>query len=387
MINVAKIILSGMKCSLRNGLADFWGKADGTGLMRDNGTPGAFSKARAKIQPELFDWIAREVADAYSTTQGLRCWQDMHVYGIDGSTLRLPDDPEIRSDFEVEAEEPPLARVSQLVEVHSGLVIDSSIDTMRVGERELALDHLHRLDPGSVVVMDRGYPAGWLFAAFRSAGLHFVARAQKRSFACVDAFFCSDECERTATIHLSSESLAAAAHNEISSVEPVKVRLVKVFLPSGEVEVLITSLLDPSISANSFSPLYRLRWGCETTYRYQKCWAGLEHFTGRTPHSVRQDFFAHVALWNIAAATADRLDDHIQSKPKHVHRINRVSALSIIKNAFVQLLAASLRRRSSLLRNICSMALASTSPVRPDRSFPRGRRKENPFNPIVLAIS
>ena len=52
---------------------------------------------------------------------------------------------------------------------------------------------------------------------------------------------------------------------------PVKVRLVRVNLPNGEKEVLITSVLDSKrIGARSFKGLYHARWGVEEAFKRLK---------------------------------------------------------------------------------------------------------------------
>ena len=50
--------------------------------------------------------------------------------------------------------------------------------------------------------------------------------------------------------------------------DPLRVRLIRVELESGEVEVLITSLLDTkAYPYRAFAKLYALRWGIEENYK------------------------------------------------------------------------------------------------------------------------
>src|SRR5674476_508321 len=51
----------------------------------------------------------------------------------------------------------------------------------------------------------------------------------------------------------------------------IKVRMVKVTLSSGEVEILLTNLYDKNLYTNDdLKFLYGLRWGIETSYGKQK---------------------------------------------------------------------------------------------------------------------
>ncbi len=58
----------------------------------------------------------------------------------------------------------------------------------------------------------------------------------------------------------------------------MKFRLVKIILSSGEVEVLVTSLLDEqSFTVEEFERLYYLHWGVETFFSRLKGRLNLEN--------------------------------------------------------------------------------------------------------------
>ena len=65
----------------------------------------------------------------------------------------------------------------------------------------------------------------------------------------------------------------------------VKVRLVRVVLPSGRIEVLATSLLDSAAyPSESFAALYKSRWKIEEAFKTLKHRLHLEGFTGELPN-------------------------------------------------------------------------------------------------------
>ena len=65
--------------------------------------------------------------------------------------------------------------------------------------------------------------------------------------------------------------------------DPLHVRLIRVELESGEVEVLITSLRDTKAYPYcAFAKLYALRWGIEENYKREKQRLEIENFSGRT---------------------------------------------------------------------------------------------------------
>ena len=77
--------------------------------------------------------------------------------------------------------------------------------------------------------------------------------------------------------------------------DPLAVRLIRVELESGEVEVLITSLRDTKAYPYcAFAKLYALRWGIEENYKREKQRLEIENFSGRTPWVLLQDFHAKI---------------------------------------------------------------------------------------------
>ena len=73
-------------------------------------------------------------------------------------------------------------------------------------------------------------------------------------------------------------------------------------LPSGTVEILMTSLLDrDDHPAEAFAPLYHLRWAQEENYKCFKCRVEVENWSGQSSLTIRQDFDAKVFTLNLTA--------------------------------------------------------------------------------------
>ncbi len=80
-------------------------------------------------------------------------------------------------------------------------------------------------------------------------------------------------------------------------------RLIKVILPNGTLEVLATSLTDvQAFPAAEFATLYHARWNIEEAFKLLKHRLLLEQFSGELPESIRQDFHAKVFTANLAEA-------------------------------------------------------------------------------------
>ena len=211
----------------------------------------------------------------------------------------------------------PVARFSMLYDVADGQTLHSLIVTPELGERDCAHLHLDHVPADSLTLFDRGYPGHWLFALFEQQQRHFLMRLPRGYNTQVKQFLQSGKAEDT--------QLFAASHPEArlfcteSGVDPVaqiELRLVRVELPSGESEVLLTSLLDrQTFPAEVFADLYHRRWGIETDYRRLKQTLCLDNFSGRSVTAVKQDFHAAQLLKNLALLMQQQRNQQIDKKP------------------------------------------------------------------------
>ena len=85
------------------------------------------------------------------------------------------------------------------------------------------------------------------------------------------------------------------------------VRFVSVRLPTGELEVLVTSLLDAAAyPTEEFLTVYHWRWPHETYYGRLKGRLDLENWSGQSAEAVRQDF--HQRAFARAVLADERMD-------------------------------------------------------------------------------
>ena len=78
------------------------------------------------------------------------------------------------------------------------------------------------------------------------------------------------------------------------------VRFISLRLPTGELEVLVTSLLDEQkYPTEEFMQVYGSRYHQETFYFLMKSRLDLENFSGQTSEAIRQDFYSTLLLCNL----------------------------------------------------------------------------------------
>jgi hypothetical protein len=167
-----------------------------------------------------------------------------------------------------------------------------------------------------------------------------------------------------------SEAQAACRSRGLPSTA-IPVRLIRVLLPSGTVEILMTSLLDrDDHPAEEFAPLYHLRWAQEENYKCFKCRVEVENWSGKSSLTIRQDFHAKVFTLNLTAVltrTAQQQEHH--RGDNHPKQVNLTHALCALKGTLVRLLTRS--DPLELLRALIDVFARTVEPVRPRRLYPR----------------
>lgn len=162
---------------------------------------------------------------------------------------------------------------------------------------------------------------------------------------------------------------------------PLTLRLIRVELEGGEVEVLITNLLDVrQYPVYEFKKLYHLRWGVEENYKRLKQWVEIENFTGKLALSVRQDFYARVLSTNLTAMVsnaAQKQVDRDTANRKLPYKVNFAQALSKMKNTIVELLELAGYELQKRLDVLAGYIACTIEPVRDGRSYARIKRMPN----------
>jgi len=342
----------------------------------------ALCKARKKLKYEAFTELNKETIDYFYTNLNPRTWHGFYLKAIDGSTVKLPNSPELRNHFGTwnprQGAPVPMARISQMFDPLNRITCHAIISPKGIGERELAAQHCQHLASTDLVLLDRGYPAFWLFKLIRSYNAHFCSRISNKKWKIVQQFVASGKKEQVVTLQPPVTSIEDCQNRNLGT-DPMSLRLIRVELKSGEIEVLITSLTDcVKFPVDLFADLYHDRWPVEEDYKVIKCRMELENFSGKSELSVYQDFHAQIFTKNVTSmlvAVAQHRVDMASKKTIYDYRVNFTMALSTIRDTLVSLF----QRSNSVIEPIVSDILESiatvTEPERPWRKFPRNHKR------------
>src|SRR6056297_1266646 len=240
---------------------------------------------------------------------------------VDGSTLKLFKYKDIEEHFgtmkPANGSEVPMARISQMFDVLNKVTVDAIISPYQTGERELLCQHMLNLMPNDLLLLDRGYPAYWLFNLILSRGGNFCARISNQ-WKIIQNFIDSGANETIIALNASHQSKKECLDIGLD-IRPLRLRLVRVELDSGEVEVLITSLTDEKCYPEKiFKDLYHLRWPVEVDYLFMKERIQVGNFSGESALSVYQDFHSKIftknLIWVLASVTEEDVKQASEEK-------------------------------------------------------------------------
>jgi Transposase DDE domain len=341
-------------------------------------TKGALTKARKKLKYQAFIELNAHMTSRYYSYFQTASWHGFNLMAIDGSTVRLPEETEIMEHFGVwnvkNGDPCPKARISQMFDVLNRVTVDALIKPKKYGERELAAFHFLNLMPNDLILLDRGYPAFWLFKLIITMGADFCARTSCTNWKVIRKFYRSGQKERV--IKLDSTPLSSRKCAEMGfDKNPVEVRLIRVELSTGETEVLITTLMDADrYPINIFADLYHRRWPVEEDYKTMKCRMELASFSGKSTLSIYQDFHAKVLSKNFTSIIANTTKDEIDKLSQHrnfQYQINFVQALSNMKHTIVLLFTRPAKQVKLIITKLQKIFSQTVEQVRPGRSFTR----------------
>ena len=339
-------------------------------------TKGALSQARSKLKESALVALNRLLlAEVESVSSGPR-WLGHRLLAVDGSSLRLPESAEFVQAFGGSRHRRgvrPLARVSAVFDVASRLILSAALSPWKAGERALFAQHFEAFRANDLLLLDRGYPALWLFALLLARGVHFCARLDPGLWrATTDlARHGTDELSYEAVLNRRALALCAQFGVDTASL---RLRVVRVRLKNGVDEFLVTSLLDSErYPRHLFRDLYARRWGVEESFKQLKARLTTENFSGKSELAVRQDFHARVLLANLVNLFALESDRRIRREDarrqrQHPHQTNRHYALAQLRHFLPRFL---FRPSLGLVREILRRFASEAESIRSDRSYPR----------------
>jgi hypothetical protein len=381
---VILMMLRGQKVGLQTAVNKFF---SAVGDVWRVVTASAYRQARQKVQPEVFVHLntvaCEEFYSRYGVDNEVVLWHGQRVLGVDGSYLNLPDTEETRREFSVQTNqhvggEQVQALASVLYDLRNDLGVSAALGPKQAEKNLLFGTHLAVTQAGDVLVCDRAYADYSVLATLVARQGHFVIRFPRQSFTEVNAFWAAPDQERVVTLEVTAKARAWVAEHHLPTT--LRVRLLKVVLASGEVEVLGTDLLDAqTYPAAEFKAVYGWRWNHETYHDRIKNIFEVERFSGKSVQAIKQDFYGAVFLATLESILSKPAQAALTAQGetrecRYAPQVNRAVSYVTVLDHIVQLLGDARRSPALTLAAIERLLLTTPTRQRPGRQVKRHKR-------------
>jgi len=373
-------------CAIRTvathlGLSNPWGSAR-RGSRARSVAASAVAKSRQRLGDKPMQLIFERSAEAWSEPAAdADRWRGLSLWGMDGSTLNVPDTPDNEEAFGLPPSgrgRPgyPQVRLVALMALRCHLLRGASFGPYRgkkTGEQALAGELWPLIPSDSLTIIDKGflnYGAFWRFhhdADGKPTSRHFLIRAKVNlRWKVLAVLGPGDE--------LVEVSFSAKARRKDPGLpNKMRLRVVSYQVDGWPKRRLLTSLLDPKrFPAREVAALYHERWEIERGYAELKTTMleRKEALRSRKPAGVRQEIWGILLAYNLVRLMILEAADEADLPPT---RISFKNALHLVRtfctvNAWMAP-AGTMKTELQMLREMLSVLLLPER--RPERSYPR----------------
>jgi hypothetical protein len=337
----------------------------------------AGAQARARLGPEPLRWLFERCGStwAHASADRLR-WRGLAVYGVDGTTVRVPDSEENRAHFGgQDAGEKhgrsgyPLTRMVTLMALRSHLLVGARFGAFAEGELTQARELWPLLPDRSLVIVDRGFLAAGTLIPIAAAGQsrHWLTRAKSNTrYSVVKKLGPGDE-----LVEIEVPTKLRSEHPELP--ERWAMRAVRYQRKGFQPQTLLTSLLDAkAYPAAELRALYHERWELELGYDDVKTemLEREETIRSKTPRNVEQELWGLLLAYNLVRREMEQVAQEAGVPPT---RVSFIAGLRFVRAALMSFGLTSspgtLPKRLRHLREDLSHFILP--PRRSERAYPR----------------
>lgn len=260
----------------------------------------AVMQARARLGESPLRWLFEKCADVWAKASAdQHRWRGLALYGVDGTTVRVPDSPENRTAFGAGNGRAigsyPMVRIVTLMVLRSHLLLAARFGPFNTSERGSARDLWPSVPDDSLVVVDRNFMYARDLWPLQAGGMnrHWLSRARKDTTWHVRKRLGSGDALAEMLVN------RGARRQDPTLPERWPMRAIRYRRRGFREQTLLTSLLDPvKYPASEIVALYHERWEIELGFDEVKTemLEREEAIRSKSPVGVAQE------LWGLALA-------------------------------------------------------------------------------------
>ena len=299
-------------------------------------TNGAVVRARDKLgAPPLALLFAHTAATWTTDALATDRWQDLAVFGLDGTTLRVPDSAANDAAFGRPGVSRggsagyPLLRLVVLMGLRQHLLTAAAIGPYTTSEPALAQPLWTELPARSLVILDRAFAAYPLFHQLGdpTQHRHWLIRVRTRGAWRWTAEQRLGRNDVLVELHASKRS----RHSHPHLPRTLRARALEVRRRGFRPVILLTSLLDPhAYPASELARLYHERWELEVGFDELKTHTleRVETLRSQTPARVEQEVWGLLLAYNLVRRALSRAAPGARVPP---HRLSYRHAVLVLR--------------------------------------------------------
>jgi len=343
----------------------------------------AYCKARTKLHPGDLQAASGRVACKLEAAAPWR-WLGRRVKVVDGTGLSMPDTPENQAEWPQPSGAKqgcgfPVMRVAALFSLGTGALLGLAHGALKVHERTLGRALWRLLEPGDVLLGDRGFCglADFYFLALQGVDCVMRKHGRRKNARVVRRLGKGDRIVEWRRSGARPKWIAEEVWR--SMPESILVREVRVDVSAAgfrsQTIYVATTLLDArAYPASELAALYLRRWKIEVFLRDIKATMGMDILTCRTPHMVENEMWMFAVAYNLIRAAMLEASLAAGTPIDRISFKGTLSALRQWADILVRSGISGARRQS--IRCVMLLYIANDRlPHRPGRTEPRARKR------------
>ena len=336
----------------------------------------AVSQARSRLGSEPMRWLFEKTSEKWGHESARRHpWRGLAVYGVDGTTGRVPDSVENRAHFGGPSSSRggglsgyPMFRMVTLTALRSHLLAAARFGPYGLSEHLYAMELWEKVPDDSLCIVDKGFwDAGILVPLARGgSNRHWMIRAKSNTaWTTLEKLGRGEELVELEVSWYSRQKDPSLPMRFIA-------RAIRYQRKGFRPQWLLTSLVDrEAFPASEIISLYHERWEMELGYDEVKTemLERQEAIRSQTREGVAQELWGVGLAYNLVRLEMERIAEQVQLPP---NRISFITALRLIRDEWMWLAGASPGAIPKHLRRLSEeLTRYILPPRRSHRRYPR----------------
>lgn len=294
-------------------------------------TDSAYCQARKRLPLAVFHALLERLAATFrGATETTSRWLGHRVWLVDGSSFSMPDTPELQAHFGQPGNQRkgcgfPVAKWLAMFDLTTGMLLRSAPAPLRSAELPQAVAISQGLEPGDIVLGDRGFSSYAHLALLLARQLHGVFRISQNQIVDFTPGRPGSKCGSKDVPGLPRSRWVLAQGDSDQVVDWFKPRGRPSWMPAeeyaalpGEIRVrelryrvevpgyrvreirLVTTLLDAAAyPASELAELYYRRWQVEINFKHMKTTMKMDVLRCETVDGVLKELATFCLAYNL----------------------------------------------------------------------------------------